>query len=136
MAINDGRVVSNFIVQSLTDSDLTIYGNGEQIRSFCFVDDLINGLIKLFFKNDCHQPLNLGNPDPITMENLATEIVKLTKSNSKISNLPLPSDDPVNRIPDISKAIDQLNWKPTINRSEGLKKTINYFAQELKIVFS
>ena len=92
--------------------------------------------IKLFFKNDCHQPLNLGNPDPITMENLATEIVKLTKSNSKISNLPLPSDDPVNRIPDISKAIEQLNWKPVINRSEGLKKTIDYFAQELKIVFS
>ena len=136
MAINDGRVVSNFIVQSLTNNDLTIYGNGEQIRSFCFVDDLIDGLIKLFFKNDFHQPLNLGNPDPITMENLATEIVKLTKSNSKIANLPLPSDDPVNRIPDISKAIEQLNWKPVINRSEGLKKTINYFAQELKIVFS
>lgn len=136
MAINDGRVVSNFIVQSLTNNDLTIYGNGEQIRSFCFVDDLINGLIKLFFKNDCHQPLNLGNPDPITMKNLATEIIELTKTNSKISNLPLPSDDPVNRIPDISKAIEQLNWKPVINRSEGLKETIDYFAQELNIVIS
>jgi len=135
MAINDGRVVSNFIVQSLTNNNLTIYGNGDQVRSFCFVDDLIDGLIKLFFKDDCHQPLNLGNPDPISMEGLAKEIVKLTNSNSKISNMPLPSDDPVNRIPDISKAIDQLNWKPTINRSEGLEKTINYFAQELKIVY-
>jgi len=135
MAINDGRVVSNFIVQSLTNNNLTIYGNGDQVRSFCFVDDLIDGLIKLFFKDDCHQPLNLGNPDPISMEGLAKEIVKLTNSNSKISNMPLPSDDPVSRIPDISKAIDQLNWKPTINRSEGLEKTINYFAQELKIVY-
>jgi UDP-glucuronate decarboxylase len=135
MAINDGRVVSNFIVQSLTNNNLTIYGNGDQVRSFCFVDDLIDGLVKLFFKDDCHQPLNLGNPDPISMKGLAKEIVKLTNSNSKISNMPLPSDDPVNRIPDISKALDQLNWKPTINRSEGLKKTINYFAQELKIVY-
>lgn len=135
MAINDGRVVSNFIVQSLTDSQLTIYGNGEQIRSFCFVDDLIDGLIKLFFKKNCHKPLNLGNPDPISMKDLAIEIIKLTKSHSKITNLPLPSDDPINRIPDISKAIEQLNWKPAISRSEGLKKTINYFAQELNIIF-
>jgi UDP-glucuronate decarboxylase len=95
MSINDGRVVSNFIVQSLTDTDITIYGNGEQIRSFCYVSDLILGLIKLFFKVDCHYPIN--------------------------------------RIPDISKAIDQLNWKPSVNRSEGLKKTIEYFSKELKI---
>jgi UDP-glucuronate decarboxylase len=133
MSINDGRVVSNFIVQSLTDTDLTIYGNGEQIRSFCYVSDLILGLIKLFFKVDCHYPINIGNPDPITMEDLAMEIIKLTNSKSKISHMPLPSDDPINRIPDISKAIDQLNWKPSVNRSEGLKKTIEYFSKELKI---
>jgi UDP-glucuronate decarboxylase len=135
MSIHDGRVVSNFIVQSLTNKDLTIYGNGEQIRSFCYVDDLIDGLIKLFFKENCHRPINLGNPDPITMEDLASEVIQLTKSKSKISHMPLPSDDPINRIPDISKAIDQLNWRPSINRSEGLKKTIEYFSKELKIAF-
>jgi UDP-glucuronate decarboxylase len=135
MSIYDGRVVSNFIVQSLTNKDLTIYGDGGQIRSFCYVDDLIIGLIKLFFKENCHHPINIGNPDPITMEDLALEVIKLTKSKSKISHMPLPSDDPINRIPDISKAIDQLNWKPLINRSEGLKKTIEYFSKELKIAF-
>jgi UDP-glucuronate decarboxylase len=135
MSIYDGRVVSNFIVQSLTNKDLTIYGDGGQIRSFCYVDDLIIGLIKLFFKENSHYPINIGNPDPITMEDLAVEVIKLTKSKSKISHMPLPSDDPINRIPDISKAIDQLNWKPSISRSEGLKKTIEYFSKELKIAF-
>ena len=135
MSIYDGRVVSNFIVQSLTNKDLTIYGDGGQIRSFCYVDDLIIGLIKLFFKENSHYPINIGNPDPITMEDLAVEVIKLTKSKSKISYMPLPSDDPINRIPDISKAIDQLNWKPSISRSEGLKKTIEYFSKELKIAF-
>ena len=133
MSIDDGRVVSNFIVQSLTNKDLTIYGNGEQIRSFCYVDDLINGLIKLFFKENCYYPINMGNPDPINMEDLALEIIKLTKSESKITRMPLPSDDPITRIPDISKAIDQLNWNPSINRIEGLKKTIEYFSKELNI---
>lgn len=135
MSIEDGRVVSNFIVQSLTNKELTIYGTGEQIRSFCYVDDLILGLIKLFFKENCHDPINIGNPDPINMEDLAIEIIKLTKSKSKISHMPLPSDDPINRIPDISKAIDQLDWKPLISRSEGLRKTIDYFSKELKIAF-
>ena len=135
MSIYDGRVVSNFIVQSLTNKDLTIYGDGGQIRSFCYVDDLTIGLIKLFFKENCHDPINIGNPDPITMKDLAVEVIKLTKSKSKISHMPLPSDDPINRIPDISKAIDQLNWRPSINRSEGLKKTIEYFSKELKIAF-
>ena len=135
MSIDDGRVVSNFIVQSLTGKDLTIYGSGGQIRSFCYVKDLILGLIKLFFKKDCHFPINLGNPDPITMEDLAIEIIKLTKSNSKISYKPLPPDDPISRIPDISKAINQINWKPSINRSDGLKKTIEYFSKELQIAF-
>jgi UDP-glucuronate decarboxylase len=135
MSIDDGRVVSNFIVQALTGKDITIYGNGRQIRSFCYVSDLILGLIKLFFKEDCYYPINIGNPDPISMEDLAIEIIKLTNSKSKISHMPLPSDDPINRIPDISKAIDQLNWKPSINRSAGLKKTIEYFSKELKIAF-
>jgi len=135
MSIYDGRVVSNFIVQSLTNKNLTIYGDGRQIRSFCYVNDLIIGLIKLFFKENCHHPINIGNPDPITMEDLAVEVIKLTKSKSKISYMPLPSDDPINRIPDISKAIDQLNWRPSINRSEELKKTIEYFSKELKIAF-
>jgi UDP-glucuronate decarboxylase len=133
MSINDGRVVSNFIVQSLTNKDITIYGQGDQVRSFCYVDDLIAGLIKLFFKDNCHQPINLGNPDPINMVGLATEVISLTRSKSKISYKPLPSDDPVNRIPDISKAIDEINWKPTISRSEGLVRTIEYFSQELNI---
>jgi len=135
MSIYDGRVVSNFIVQSLTNKDLTIYGAGNQIRSFCYVDDLIIGLIKLFFKENCHHPINIGNPDPITMEDLAVEIIKLTNSKSKISYLPLPSDDPINRIPDISKAIDQLNWMPSISRSDGLKKTIEYFSKKLRVAF-
>jgi UDP-glucuronate decarboxylase len=135
MSIDDGRVVSNFIVQALTGKDITIYGNGRQIRSFCYVSDLILGLIKLFFKEDCYYPINIGNPDPISMEDLAIEIIKLTNSKSKISHMPLPSDDPINRIPDISRAIDQLNWKPSINRSAGLKKTIEYFSKELKIAF-
>jgi UDP-glucuronate decarboxylase len=133
MSINDGRVVSNFIVQSLTNKDITIYGQGDQVRSFCYVDDLIAGLIKLFFKDNCHQPINLGNPDPIDMVGLATEIISLARSKSKFSHKPLPSDDPVNRIPDISKAIDEINWKPTISRSEGLVRTIEYFSQELNI---
>lgn len=135
MSISDGRVVSNFIVQALTGKDLTIYGDGRQIRSFCYVDDLICGLIELFFKEHCQYPINLGNPDPICMEDLAFEIIKLTNSKSNISYVPLPSDDPINRIPDISKAIDQLNWKPSTDRNEGLKKTIEYFSKELKITF-
>ena len=94
---------------------------------------MILGLIKLFFKDNCHYPINIGNPDPITMEDLAIEIIKLTNSKSKISHLALPSDDPVNRIPDISKAINHLNWEPLVNRSEGLKKTIKYFSEELNI---
>lgn len=132
MAINDGRVVSNFIIQALTGKNLTIYGNGVQIRSFCFVEDLINGLIKLFFKDNLYQPVNLGNPDPVCMGDLALQIIELTNSKSKVTHMPLPSDDPVTRIPDISKAKDQLHWEPKIDRSAGLIKTINYFTQELK----
>jgi UDP-glucuronate decarboxylase len=133
MAINDGRVVSNFIVQALKNKDLTIYGDGNQVRSFCYVDDLIKGITKLFFKPECFEPVNLGNPAPINMKDLATEIIKLTKSQSKVVNLPLPSDDPLTRIPDITKARSQLGWAPIVDRKEGLERTIKYFASELNI---
>ena len=127
MSAQDGRVVSNFIVQALSNKDITVYGDGKQVRSFCYVDDLINGLVTLFFKDKCVDPINLGNPQPITMKDLALEIIKLTNSNSKIHHLPLPSDDPLTRIPDITKAKLLINWEPTINREDGLIKTIQYF---------
>ena len=129
---SDGRVVSNFITQALAGNDITIYGTGQQTRSFCFVSDLVRGVVALLDSSE-QGPINIGNPDPITMEDLAIEIIKLTNSKSKISRLALPSDDPVNRIPDISKAINHLNWEPLVNRSEGLKKTIKYFSEELNI---
>jgi len=132
MHINDGRVVSNFIVQAITNQNITIYGDGNQIRSFCFVDDLIDGLISLFFKEDIFNPINLGNPEPISMNNLASEIIQLTNSKSKITYMQLPNDDPVNRIPDISKAKTVLNWNPRIDRETGLLKTIEYFSNEIK----
>ena len=127
MSETDGRVVSNFISQALRNEDITIYGTGNQTRSFCYVDDLISGILNLFFSENPNQPINLGNPDQISMNQLANEIIKLTKSDSKIVNKPLPQDDPVNRLPDISKANQILNWYPKINREEGLKRTIEYF---------
>jgi len=132
MHINDGRVVSNFIVQAITNQNITIYGDGNQIRSFCFVDDLIDGLTSLFFKEDLFNPINLGNPEPISMNNLASEIIKLTNSKSQITYMKLPNDDPVNRIPDISKAKLLLNWNPLVDRESGLLKTIEYFSNEIK----
>lgn len=132
MSANDGRVVSNFIVQALENKDLTVYGNGNQTRSFCYVDDLIDGLIRLFNSENLYSPVNLGNPDPINMLDLAKEIIKLTGSDSKITFQNLPSDDPVDRLPDISKAIEFLNWKPKINRESGLNSTINYFRESIK----
>ena len=131
MAMNDGRVVSNFILQALTNNDLTVYGDGSQVRSFCYVDDLIDGLISLFNKAGVYEPINLGNPEPITMADLAAEIIKMTNSNSKIIFHPLPSDDPITREPDSNKAKEILEWKPLINRKIGLERTIAYFRQEL-----
>jgi UDP-glucuronate decarboxylase len=131
MAEDDGRVVSNFIVQALRNSDITIYGDGTQTRSFCYVDDLVDGLIRLFFQEAEIGPVNLGNPNPITIGGLAEEIIGLTNSNSKITYLPLPGDDPTNREPDISKAREILNWEPRHNREEGLKRTISYFAERM-----
>jgi len=127
MAINDGRVVSNFIVQALRDEDLTIYGDGKQTRSFCYVDDLIDGLVTLFFKENVNGPVNLGNPIPATMMELANEIRLLCNSKSKIIHLPLPSDDPTNREPDIKRAQNHLGWSPKISREVGLERTISYF---------
>jgi UDP-glucuronate decarboxylase len=129
MAIDDGRVVSNFIWQALNNAPLTIFGDGSQTRSFCYVDDLINGLVALFNSDGLVGPVNLGNPGPISMLDLAEEIISLTNSNSKVEHLALPNDDPKQRVPDISKAQSQLEWKPLIDRTTGLKRTIEYFSK-------
>jgi UDP-glucuronate decarboxylase len=129
---NDGRVVSNFIVQALKGQDITIYGDGKQTRSFCYVDDLINGFIKLMNTDDSVTgPVNLGNPGEFTMLELAELTLKLTGSKSKIIFKPLPSDDPRQRRPDITLAKNALNWEPTIHLEEGLLKTINYFKKTI-----
>jgi UDP-glucuronate decarboxylase len=129
MAIDDGRVVSNFIWQALNNHALTIFGDGSQTRSFCYVDDLIDGLISLFNSQATTGPINLGNPGPITMSNLAKEIIRLTNSNSKIEYFELPSDDPKQRVPDISNAQKYLGWTPLVDRKSGLQNTITYFAK-------
>jgi UDP-glucuronate decarboxylase len=131
MAMNDGRVVSQFILQALQDKEIEIYGDGSQTRSFCYVDDLISGLIKLYF-SDITEPINLGNPAPISMNGLAKEIINLTKSKSSIVYKSLPEDDPKQREPDITKAISNLDWKPEVERTEGLMATIKYFDSQLK----
>ena len=127
MDANDGRVVSNFIVQALKGEPITIYGDGSQTRSFCYVSDLIEGLIKLFFTEKIYEPVNLGNPNPINMKELAEEVLGLTGSKSKIAYKELPGDDPKQREPNITKAKDLLNWSPKVARLEGLKKTVKYF---------
>lgn len=132
MAIDDGRVVSNFIWQALNGYPLTIFGDGSQTRSFCYVDDLISGLIALFNKEGITGPVNLGNPGPISMLDLAQEIITLTGSKSRIVHLELPGDDPKQRIPDITKANEMLGWFPNVDRTGGLKSTIEHFTK-LKI---
>lgn len=133
MLENDGRVVSNFIVQALRGNPLTIYGSGNQTRSFCFVDDLIDGLIKLFFTQKITEPINLGNPEPITVKQLASEVIQLTGSNSAIEFHELPSDDPQHREPDITRAKSLLGWEPKTSRQVGLAQTVDYFKGELKL---
>jgi UDP-glucuronate decarboxylase len=132
---NDGRVVSNFIVQALNGDDITIYGNGKQTRSFQFVDDLIEGMIRMMNTGkDFQGPVNVGNPDEFTMLELAENIIRLTKSKSKITYHPLPQDDPIQRKPDISLAKEKLNnWGPKIKLEEGLIKTIDYFKNHLEL---
>jgi len=128
MLPNDGRVVSNFIVQALAGKDITIYGDGNQSRSFCYVDDLVEGLIKLMnSKDELTGPVNLGNPGEFTIRELAEKVIKMVGSNSKIIFEPLPEDDPIQRQPDISQAKAELGWEPGILLDEGLKPTIEYF---------
>ena len=125
---NDGRVVSNFIVQALKNRDITVFGDGTQTRSFCYVDDLIEGLIRMMSgPDDFTGPVNLGNPDEFTILELAKKIVKITNSKSKIVFKPLPQDDPMQRRPDISLAKGKLKWQPVVKLDQGLKKTIKYF---------
>jgi UDP-glucuronate decarboxylase len=131
MAINDGRVVSNFIVQALKNTDITIYGDGTQTRSFCYFDYLIEGFISLFLADKIYEPVNLGNPQPINMLDLADEIIKLTNSSSKVIFKPLPGDDPKDRRPDISKAKRLLGWEPRVSRESGLTKTIENFSSRI-----
>lgn len=129
MAVNDGRVVSNFIVQALRNEPITIYGDGSQTRSFCFVDDLVDGIKKLAFSDspEIHQPINIGNPNTFTMKELANEVIKITNSSSQLEFMELPSDDPQQRKPDISKARNILKWNPSIELEAGLRKTVEYF---------
>ena len=133
MAADDGRVVSNFIVQALKNQPITIYGDGSQTRSFCYVDDLIEGIYRLTTLNGLPLgPINLGNPNEFSMIELANSVIELTGSKSKITHLPLPMDDPKQRRPDISKANELLEWAPKIDLTEGLTKTISYFQNTIK----
>ena len=130
MAIGDGRVVSNFIVQALRNESINIYGDGKQTRSFCYVSDLVEGIYKLLqLDKNPETPINLGNPNEFTILELAKVVIEITNSKSKIVNNPLPLDDPKQRCPDISLAKSTLNWKPTIELREGIEKTAAYFKQ-------
>jgi UDP-glucuronate decarboxylase len=132
MLANDGRVVSSFIVQALRGEPLTVYGDGSQTRSFCYIDDLVDGLIALMNSApDVTGPMNLGNPGEFTMLELARKVLALTGSTSPIEYRPLPSDDPVRRRPDISRAIELLGWKPTVELDDGLRPTVEYFRRDL-----
>ena len=126
----DGRVVSNFIVQSIRNEELTVYGDGSQTRSFCYVDDLVDGLIRLLH-SDYSKPVNLGNPEEYSMIDFANIVRKLTSSNSEVKFLDLPADDPKKRCPDISLASNILDWKPQIRLVEGLKSTIKWYRKVL-----
>jgi UDP-glucuronate decarboxylase len=130
MAADDGRVVSNFIVQALKGDDITIYGDGTQTRSFCYVDDLIEGMCRLMNSDDSITgPINIGNPNEFTIAELAENVIRLTQSTSKIITMPLPKDDPKQRQPNITKARELLNWEPTTQLESGLERTIEYFSK-------
>jgi UDP-glucuronate decarboxylase len=132
MLEDDGRVVSNFIVQALRGQPLTLYGEGLQTRSFCYVDDLVEGLIRLMNTDDLHDPINLGNPGEFTIKQLAEEVMSICGSGSGFAHLPLPADDPRQRKPDITKAQTLLNWNPTIPLRQGLEKTVADFRKRVK----
>lgn len=131
MSVNDGRVVSNFVVQALEGAPITVYGEGEQTRSFCYVDDLVEGLIRLMDSDEVIGPINLGNPEEFTIRELADTILELTGSTSQVIHKPLPPDDPVKRRPDITLAREKLGWSPSVKLREGLVKTIAYFRELL-----
>jgi UDP-glucuronate decarboxylase len=127
MSPDDGRVMSNFVLQALRGDPVTIYGDGSQTRSFCYVTDMVEGLIRLMNKEDFTGPVNLGNPDERSIKQIAESIIKLTGSDSRISYKPLPKDDPVRRCPDISLANQMLGWQPKVKLEEGLPEVIEYF---------
>ena len=129
----DGRVVSNFIVQALRGQPLTLYGEGQQTRSFCYVDDLVEGLIRLMNVEGLHEPVNLGNPSEFTIRQLAEEVIKACDSKSGFTYLPLPADDPRQRQPDITRAQTELGWNPTIPLSDGLKRTVEDFKARVSV---
>jgi len=130
MRYHDGRVVSNFVVQALKGEPLTVYGDGGQTRSFCYVSDLVDGIVRLF-RSDEPNPTNIGNPNEFTVRQLAEQVIALTGSRSTIEEHPLPTDDPKVRQPDISKARSVLGWEPEIQLEEGLRRTIDYFTDRL-----
>jgi len=131
MAVSDGRVVSNFIVQALRNDPITIYGDGSQTRSFCYVSDMVEGLVKMMSCDDFTGPVNLGNPTEFSIARLAELVLEITQSKSEVVYKPLPEDDPVQRCPDISLAKERLKWEPVVSLREGLEKTIEYFRQVL-----
>jgi dTDP-glucose 4,6-dehydratase len=131
MRTNDGRVVPNFCIQALAGNEVTVYGDGSQTRSFCYVDDLVDGLLRLL-KSDITDPVNLGNPNEITILEFAKRIVAMAGSKSKISHLPLPEDDPKVRKPDITRAKSLLGWSPKMDLEEGLRLTFEYFKKEVQ----
>ena len=131
MAIDDGRVISNFCVQALTGQDITIYGEGSQTRSFCYIADMVDGLVRLMTQEACYEPVNLGNPEEYTILELAQKILSMTQSTAKLVFRPLPPDDPVKRRPDISRAREILGWQPTVPLNSGLQETIPSFKEKL-----
>jgi len=132
MRINDGRAIPAFISQALTGEPVTVFGDGTQTRSVCYVDDLIDGIYKLLL-SPYSEPINIGNPDELNMYELAKEVIEITNSSSKIIFNELPEDDPKVRQPNITKAVELLNWRPNVNRREGLEKTVNYFKERLHL---
>jgi dTDP-glucose 4,6-dehydratase len=131
MRLNDGRVLPAFIGQAIRKEPLSVFGDGSQTRSFCYVDDLVEGIVRLLH-SDYAGPVNIGNPEEITINQFAEEILKITNSDSPVKYHPLPIDDPKQRKPDISLAKSILNWEPKVNRAEGLSKTLNYFSQQIQ----
>jgi UDP-glucuronate decarboxylase len=131
MAVSDGRVVSNFIVQALGDKPITIYGDGSQTRSFCYVSDMVEGLVRMMNCDDFTGPVNIGNAREFSIKQLAELVLEITQPKSKIVYKPLPEDDPIQRCPDITLAKERLKWEPVVALQEGLEKTIEYFREVL-----